>query len=112
MTIMYLADNTTHECRGVYEGTSAPTGTYDTATAFTDGRMVWDEVDTWELPSAIKEADERDWRDSELIDTDNWGVSDRTMSANMTTYREDLRDLPTLTGFPDTHTRPTRPAGE
>jgi len=112
MTIMYLADSTTHECRGVYEGVTAPAGTYDTVTPFTDGRMVWDQVDTWELSLTDREGDERVWRDGELMDTDSWGVSDRTMSAAMTTYRQDLRDLPSLTGFPDTHTRPTRPAGE
>jgi hypothetical protein len=59
-----------------------------------------------------KAADEREWRDAELKDTDHWAGSDRTMSAAMTTYRQELRDMPTLTGFPNSHTRPVRPAGE
>jgi hypothetical protein len=113
MALMYLYDTTTYACRGVYEGTSAPAGTADAGVTFTDGRMEWaGGTGPWTLPTAVKEADERDWRDSELKDTDHWGLSDRTMSAGMTTYRQELRDMPTLTGFPDTHTRPTRPAGE
>lgn len=59
-----------------------------------------------------KAAEEREWRDRELADTDHYGLNDRTMSAAMTTYRQDLRDMPALAGFPNGHTRPTRPAGE
>lgn len=50
---------------------------------------------------------EREWRDGELVGTDTWGLTDRTMTAEMTTYRQELRDIPDLTGFPNTHTRPT-----
>ena len=57
--------------------------------------------------AVTKIADERAWRDGELAATDYFGVSDQTMTAAMTTYRQELRDMPTLTGFPDTHTRPT-----
>jgi hypothetical protein len=59
-----------------------------------------------------KAAEEREWRDSELVDTDKYGLSDMTMSAAMTTYRQSLRDMPADAGFPNSHTRPTRPAGE
>ena len=55
---------------------------------------------------------ERAWRDAELVSTDHYGLSDLTMSTEMTTYRQELRDMPDLAGFPNTHTRPTRPAGE
>jgi hypothetical protein len=57
-------------------------------------------------------AEERAWRDAELKDTDHYGLSDRTMSAAMTTYRQNLRDMPADAGFPNSHTRPTRPNGE
>ena len=38
-------------------------------------------------------ADLRSKRNQLLIDTDFHGMSDRTMSADMTTYRQELRDL-------------------
>jgi len=50
---------------------------------------------------------ERGWRDAELLITDYWGLSDQTMTAAMTTYRQELRDMPDLAGFPASHTRPT-----
>lgn len=56
---------------------------------------------------ARKAAEERAWRDQELKDTDFYGLSDQTITAAMSTYRQELRDMPTLTGFPNTHTRPT-----
>ena len=39
-------------------------------------------------------ADLRDKRNSLLAETDFWGNSDMTMSDDMTTYRQALRDLP------------------
>jgi|ETNvirenome_2_60_1030617.scaffolds.fasta_scaffold19824_4 hypothetical protein len=44
-----------------------------------------------ELDNAM--ADLRAKRNQLLIDTDFHGMSDRTMSAEMTTYRQELRDL-------------------
>jgi len=44
-----------------------------------------------ELDNAM--ADLRAKRNQLLIDTDFHGMSDRTMSADMTTYRQELRDL-------------------
>ena len=111
MPIMYLYDTTTNECKGVYDGPSAPAGTADAGVMFTDGREEWS-GSAWVLPDAVKAADEREWRDAELLDTDKWAGTDRTMSAAMTTYRQELRDMPALVGFPNSHTRPTRPAGE
>ena len=48
-----------------------------------------------------------------LAETDWYGVSDLTMSADMTTYRQDLRDLPagkTTKAHVDAATWPTKPA--
>jgi hypothetical protein len=54
--------------------------------------------------------EEREWRDAELGASDWMALPDSpTMSAAWTTYRQELRDMPTLTGFPNTHTRPTAP---
>ena len=55
----------------------------------------------------------RDDRNRLLADTDWYGVSDLTMSADMTTYRQDLRDLPagkTTKAHVDAATWPTKPA--
>ena len=55
----------------------------------------------------------REDRNRRLADTDWYGVSDLTMSADMTTYRKDLRDLPagkTTKADVDGATWPTKPA--
>ena len=55
----------------------------------------------------------REDRNRRLADTDWYGVSDLTMSADMTTYRQDLRDLPagkTTKAHVDSATWPTKPA--
>jgi len=55
----------------------------------------------------------RDDRNRRLAETDWYGVSDLTMSADMTTYRQDLRDLPagkTTKADVDGATWPTKPA--
>ena len=55
----------------------------------------------------------REERNRLLADTDWYAVSDRTMSAEMTTYRKDLRDLPagkTTKAHVDAATWPTKPA--
>ena len=54
----------------------------------------------------------RDDRNRLLVDTDWYGSSDLTMSADMTTYRQDLRDLPagkTTKAHVDGATWPTKP---
>lgn len=58
---------------------------------------------------AQKEADMRAVRDEKLAETDWHGLSDATMSAEMTTYRQALRDVPEQEGFPNTITWPTKP---
>ena len=55
----------------------------------------------------------REDRDRRLADTDWYGSSDLTMSADMTTYRQALRDLPagkTTKAHVDAATWPTKPA--
>ena len=48
-------------------------------------------------------------RDGLLTETDHFGLSDVTMSAEMTAYRQALRDVPQQAGFPSTITWPTKP---
>ena len=55
----------------------------------------------------------REDRNRRLADTDWYGVSDLTMSADMTTYRQELRDLPagkSTKAHVDAATWPTKPA--
>jgi hypothetical protein len=52
---------------------------------------------------------ERAKRDDLLKETDHYGLSDVTMSAEMTTYRQALRDVPQQAGFPQTITWPEAP---
>ena len=52
---------------------------------------------------------ERATRDKLLKATDHYGLSDVTMSADMATYRQALRDVPQQTDFPGTITWPTKP---
>ena len=55
----------------------------------------------------------REDRDRRLAATDWYAVSDRTLSADMTAYRKDLRDLPagkTTKAHVDAATWPTKPA--
>lgn len=48
-------------------------------------------------------------RDYLLAETDVWSLSDRTMTAAQTTYRQALRDVPSQSGFPNTITWPIKP---
>lgn len=56
-----------------------------------------------------KAAEARRERDRLLAETDWWAVSDRTMSADQTAYRQALRDIPLQAGFPTDITWPTKP---
>jgi len=48
-------------------------------------------------------------RNDLLKDTDHYGLSDMTMSAEMAAYRQALRDVPQQAGFPSAITWPTKP---
>ena len=54
-------------------------------------------------------AQERSKRDLLLAETDHYGLSDVTMSDDMTTYRQALRDVPQQETFPQEITWPTKP---
>ena len=54
------------------------------------------------------EAVRRD-RDAYLAETDVWALSDRTMTAEQTAYRQALRDVTGQSGFPTDITWPTKP---
>ena len=54
-------------------------------------------------------AEERSTRDTLLKETDHFALSDVTMSAEMTTYRQALRDVPQQSEFPNNITWPTKP---
>ena len=61
-----------------------------------------------QVTSALAET-ERAKRDSLLAETDFYALSYVTMSSEMTTYRQALRDVPAQAGFPNTITWPTKP---
>lgn len=48
-------------------------------------------------------------RDFMLRETDQFALTDRTMSQEMTDYRQALRDVPQQSGFPDNIVWPTQP---
>ena len=51
----------------------------------------------------------RNERDSLIASTDVWALSDRTMTAEQTAYRQALRDISSQVGFPENITWPTKP---
>jgi len=59
--------------------------------------------------TATLAASERSRRDKLLKETDHYGLSDVTMSTEMTTYRQALRDVPQQEGFPGTISWPEKP---
>lgn len=48
-------------------------------------------------------------RNNLLEETDVWALSDRTMTAEQTAYRQALRDITDQAGFPAEITWPTKP---
>lgn len=61
------------------------------------------------LPQQDAERNVREHRDALLLETDYLALSDNTMSAAMTTYRQELRDITDQAGFPYSVTWPTKP---
>jgi len=51
----------------------------------------------------------RSQRNSLLAETDYLALSDTTLTSDMATYRQALRDVPTQSGFPDNITWPVKP---
>ena len=62
-----------------------------------------------ELGDAFAERTLRKYRDRLLSSTDVWALSDRTMSAEQTAYRQALRDITAQSGFPTDITWPSKP---
>ena len=64
--------------------------------------IVDDELTTEQL-AGVKEVEEREWRDSELVATDQAAQTpDWPNRDNILTYRTALRDWPSTSDFPDT----------
>lgn len=61
------------------------------------------------LSEADAEENVRAERDRLLRETDEYALSDRTMTSEMTSYRQALRDVPTQSGFPFSVVWPTNP---
>ena len=59
--------------------------------------------------TAVLAANAREQRDGLLAATDFYALSDVVMTSEMTTYRSDLRSVPTLSGFPNDFEWPTAP---
>ena len=57
----------------------------------------------------VTEEQVRQERDELLTSTDVWALSDRTMTAEQTAYRQALRDITGQAGFPTNITWPTKP---
>lgn len=71
-------------------------------------REVFDAKKT-ELEAAVPWTKLRDQRNKLLAETDYLALSDVTMSSEMTTYRQALRDLPANTTDPANPVWPTKP---
>ena len=81
----------------------------------TEGGIGWSYTDGVFTPPVDTRTDEelaeeaRSKRDSLLAATDWQALSDITMTAEMTTYRQALRDVPAQVGFPSAIDWPTSP---
>jgi hypothetical protein len=67
---------------------------------------------TWQVRNyelEIQQRNVRQERDKRLFETDYLALSDQTLSAEMTAYRQALRDVPAQSGFPASVTWPTKP---
>jgi len=100
----------------VYPYTRPVAPEYDGLThRLTDG--AFEQVDgSWVLPYVVEqqpleqaERNIRSRRDGLLQETDWMALSDVTMSAEMTSYRQALRDITAQAGFPYEVTWPTKP---
>ena len=62
-----------------------------------------------ELKNALKLEELRIERNKRLVETDHYGLSDQTMSSDMKTYRQALRDITDNATSLDDVTWPTKP---
>ena len=69
------------------------------------------EEKAWDDDANNRAADRvREERDRLLAETDYLALSDVTMSSAWATYRQNLRDIPAQSGFPNSVTYPTKPS--
>ena len=61
------------------------------------------------IPTSELWSELRETRDALLGETDTWALSDRSITAAQTKYRQDLRDLPANTSDPANPTWPSKP---
>ncbi len=73
------------------------------------GETTIEEFDTPDYPDEPRWEALRLERNSRLRQTDCYALSDRTLSDEMKTYRQALRDLPANTSNPANPTWPTEP---
>jgi hypothetical protein len=111
---------------GVYPVSNDPIPTYDPATqrvqksntpVLREGKWVItktveqlteDQINSFTITVAKKARARR----TELLQETDWcALNDVTMSTEMATYRQALRDVPAQEGFPHTITWPTKPSG-
>ena len=76
---------------------------------FTDADVQQNEIDTNYYNQNVLPDEIRAERDRLLAETDYLALSDNTMSAAMTTYRQALRDITDQAGFPTSVTWPIKP---
>lgn len=61
----------------------------------------------------FEKTEEKEWRDRELQNSDHTQLPDTPLLGAQViawkTYRQELRDLPTVAGFPDISKRPAKP---
>ena len=103
----------------VFETPTPTTTVYQTAfkdgVEQVDGKWVWkwsiSEMDYDAKAAKYAEVAKavRTTRDAKLAETDWTALSDVTMSAEMTAYRQALRDVPAQAGFPHNVTQPEKP---
>lgn len=67
------------------------------------------ELDVMLYSPPATESQVRQERDNLIAATDVWALSDRTMTAEQTAYRQALRDITDQAGFPTDITWPTKP---
>jgi len=105
-------------CRAIFElDSSIKTihGKGDTCIAYdANGNVVsWDLSAVSKKETEIQAADKleelRTERNKRLVETDHYGLSDQTMSSDMTTYRQALRDITDSATSLDDVTWPTKP---
>jgi len=64
----------------------------------------------WAAGANDRAAEEvREKRNSLIAETDYLALSDNTMTSDMQSYRQALRDIPSQSGFPTNVTWPTKP---